>query len=43
MLRHSLDFSPFCLNQEDFSQGPEILEIEEWGRNFWGKPILQNV
>ena len=24
ILRHSLDFSPFCMNQEDFSQSPEI-------------------
>ena len=29
ILRHSLDFSPFCMNQEDFSQGPEILQIKE--------------
>ena len=24
ILRHSLDFSPFCMNEEDFSQSPEI-------------------
>ena len=24
ILRHSLDFSPFCMNKEDFSQSPEI-------------------
>ena len=24
ILRHLLDFSPFCMNQEDFSQSPEI-------------------
>ena len=24
ILRHSLDFSPFCMNQKDFSQSPEI-------------------
>ena len=24
ILCHSLDFSPFCMNQEDFSQSPEI-------------------
>ena len=24
ILHHSLDFSPFCMNQEDFSQSPQI-------------------
>ena len=24
IFRHSLDFSPFCMNQEDFSKSPEI-------------------
>ena len=24
ILRHSLDFSPFCMNEENFSQSPEI-------------------
>ena len=24
ILRHSLDFSPMCMNQEDFPQSPEI-------------------
>ena len=24
ILRHSLDFSPFCMNEEDFSQSPVI-------------------
>ena len=24
ILRHSLDFSPLCMNQEDFSQSPKI-------------------
>ena len=24
IFRHSLDFSPFCINPEDFSQSPEI-------------------
>ena len=24
ILGHSLDFSPFCMNEEDFSQSPEI-------------------
>ena len=40
IFRDSLDFSRFCMNQEDFSQSPEIKE----GRtNFWEAPILQNV
>ena len=43
ILGHSLDFSPFCMNEEDFSQSPEILQIKEGGPNFWGEPILQNV
>ena len=43
ILRLSLDFSPFSMNKEDFSQGPETLQIKEWGLNFWGEPILQNV
>ena len=24
ILRHSIDFSPFCMNEENFSQSPEI-------------------
>ena len=43
ILHHSLDFSPFCMNEEDFSQSPEILQIKEGGPNFWVEPILQNV
>ena len=31
------------MNQEDFSQGPEILQIKEGRPNFLGEPILQNV
>ena len=44
ILRHSLDFSPFCMNEEGFSQSLDILQIKEGGGpNFWGEPILQNV
>ena len=24
ILRHSLDFNPFCMHEQDFSQSPEI-------------------
>ena len=41
ILRHSLDFSPFCINQEEFSQGPEILQIKEGGPNFWGNQFCR--
>ena len=43
ILRHSLDFSPFCRNQEDFLRVIKFLQIKEGGPNFWGEPILQNV
>ena len=31
ILRHSLDFSPFCMNGEDFSWSPEISRNERGG------------
>ena len=43
ILRHSLHFNIFCMNQEDFFQSPEISTNERGGPNFWGEPILQNV
>ena len=38
---HSLDFSPFCMNEEDFSQSPEISTNQRGGHNFWGNQFCR--
>ena len=34
ILRHSLDFSPFCMKEKDLSQSSEISTNLRWGSNF---------
>ena len=45
ILRHSLDLSPFCMNEEDFSQSAEISTNSRGGDLISGgrEAILQNV
>ena len=43
ILCYFLDFNAFCMIQEYFSRALKLLQIKEWGPNFWGEPILQKV
>ena len=43
ILRHSLDFNPFCMIQEYVSQALKIFTNKDVGPNFWGEPIFKKV
>ena len=43
ILRHSLNFNLFCMNEEYFSHNLEISTNSRRGAKFWGEAILQNV